>query len=340
MLNMSTFSNVNMDYSKLSYPGLNDRVTKSIAYSHNIFFAGELKDKKLKIDDSLYILDGKTDIRAVAFLRNFVAFRRSEKNPNGTFFSYTHDLKKRNRPYDAMDRIRVFVTAIRIFTTKRADALYDFSINDPKKKEYYLPFDLSTREDDFYYNVNTSVIESREDFNTVKKIHKKLLEAKLEKTMHYSKLHNATEFFRHAYDEHWTLLKTTLFFTALESLFSDSSKSEVTEKIALRTAYLLYPKDSDKRKEVYIFIKRGYEIRSLFVHGSDTETGINKIMSRFEKERAVDHYDFYHDFIDELHIMVCQCLRSIFLDDELFNFFNTEKYKNNQEQQFYSNLVL
>lgn len=330
----------NFNYSELNYPGLDDKVKKTIVYSHNVFFADELKNKKLKVDESLAVLDGKTDTQAVAFLRQFVAYRRKERNPNGTFFSYIHDPRKRNRPYDAMDRVRVFITAVRIFTGKRADALYDFSINDSKKKEYYLPFDLSPDRYDFHNYRNTSVIRNRKDFNTIKKIHKKLIEAKLEKNFHYSKLYNATEFFRHAYDEHWTLLKTTLFFTALESLFSDSSKSEVTEKIAVRTAYLLYPKDTVKRKEVYIFIKRGYKIRSLFVHGSNTETGINKIMKRFEKERGVEYYGFDHDFIEDLHMLVCQCLKRILLEDVFFDFFNAEKHKDNDEEKFYTNLVL
>lgn len=330
----------NINYSELKYPGLDDSVTKSIAYSHNVFFTDELRNKKLKVDESLTILDDKADIHSTAFLKQFVADRRRERNPSGTFVSYVHDPKKRNRPYDAMDRVRVFITAIRIFTEKRADALYDFSINNAKKREYYLPFDLNTDKVDFHGHRNTSVIRSKKDFNTIKRIHRKLIEAKLEKTMHYSKLYNALEFFRHAYDEHWTLLKTTLFFTALESLFSDSSKSEVAEKIAVRTAYLLYPKDSRKRKEVYIFIKRGYEIRSLFVHGSNTETGVNRIMKKFEKERGVEYYGFHHNFIDELHVLVCQSFKRILLDKFLFNFFNTEKHKDNEEQQFYANLVL
>jgi hypothetical protein len=329
-----------MDYTKLSYPGLDDKVTKSIAYSHNVFFVDELKNKKLKVDESLIVLDDKADNQAVAFLKQFVADRRDERNPNGTFFSYVHDLRKKNRPYDAMDRVRVFITAIRIFTGKRADALYDFSINDAKKKEYYLPFDLSPDRYDFYNYRNISVIKSRRDFNVIKKIHKRLIEAKLEKSMHYSKLYNATEFFRHAYEEHWTLLKTTLFFTALESLFSDSSKSEVTEKIAIRTSYLLYPKDSTKRKEIYTFIKRGYEIRSLFVHGSNTQVGVNKIMKRFADEKGVDYYGFDDDFIEDLNKIICGCLMKCYLNESFFLFFTKEKYKEQEEQVFYRDLVL
>lgn len=330
-----------MDYSKLKYPRLlDDKVTKNISYAHNVFFKDELKNKKLKIDESLTVLNDSTDISAVSFLKYFISNKRSEVNPNGTFFGFTHDPIKRNRVFDAMDRVRIFITAVRIFTEKRADALYDFSIGDNRKKEYFLPFDLNTGRHDRYIGSDTSVIRTRKDFNLIKVIHKRLIEAKLEKSMHYSKLYNATEFFRHAYEEHWTLLKTTLFFTSLESLFSDSSKSEVTEKIAVRTAYLLHPKDSDKRKEVYIFIKRGYEIRSLFVHGSNTEAGINKIMKKFEKEKGLDYYSFHNNFIDDLNHIVCSCLKKCYLHKPYFEFFIKEKYKEQEELVFYRDLVL
>jgi hypothetical protein len=330
-----------MDYSKLNYPSLlDDTVTKTIAYSHNVFFTDELKNKKLKIDGSLTLLNDKAEIQAVSFLKQFVSERRGESNLNGTFFCFVHDIKKRNRAYDAMDRVRVFIAAVRIFTENRADALYDFSIGDIKKKEYFLPFDLNAGDYDTYNFRDTSVIRTKKDFNVIKTIHKKLIEAKLEKSMHYSKLYNATEFFRHAYDEHWTLLKTTLFFTSLESLFSDSSKSEVTEKIAVRTAYLLHPKDSLKRKEVYTFIKRGYEIRSLFVHGSNTEARVNKIMNRFAKEKGIDYYGFHDDFLKDLNSIVCGCLRRCYLHEPYFHFFTNEKYKEQEEQAFYSDIVL
>lgn len=329
-----------MDDPKLSYPGLDDIVVKTVGYSHNFFLRGELKNKKLKIDDFLTVLDDKTDIRAVSYLKKFVSEARKESDTSGTFFSFVHDPKKSNRPYDAMDRIRVFATAVRIFTGMRADALYDFSIKDIKKKIYFLPFDLTGGRYDPYGRRKTSVISSKADFNTIKKIHANLIKAKIEKTLHYSKLYNATEFFRHGYEEHWTLLKTTLFFTALESLFSDSSKSEVTEKISVRTAYLLYPKDSTKRKEVYTFIKRGYEIRSLFVHGSNTEAGVNKIMKKFEKDKGSDNYSFHLDFIEDLHQLVCDCLKECYLNNDFFLFFTKEKYKEQEEQSFYRDLVL
>jgi hypothetical protein len=329
-----------MDYSDLDFPKLNDVVVKEVAYSHNIFFKDKLNNKKLKIDDNLLILDNKTEVGAVQFLSDFVLESKSDRYIRGSFFLFTHDGKTKKRFYGAMDRVRMFVTAIRIFTEKRADANFEFSIKDSKKREYYRPFDLRSEKYDRHEFTNFSVISSKKDFNVIKKLHKRLGESNFEQVIYYSKLYNAVKFFNHAYNEDWTLLKNTLLFTSLESLFSDSSKTEVTEKIAIRTAYLLHPKDSAKRKEVYVFIKRGYEIRSLFVHGSNTETGINKIMKKFEKERGVDHYDFHHDFIDELHVLVCQCLKKSLLDETCFNFFSTEKHKDNAEQQFYTNLVL
>jgi hypothetical protein len=66
-----------MDYSKLNYPSLlDDTVTKTIAYSHNVFFTDELKNKKLKIDGSLTLLNDKAEIQAVSFLKQFVSERR------------------------------------------------------------------------------------------------------------------------------------------------------------------------------------------------------------------------------------------------------------------------
>jgi len=329
-----------MDYSKLNYPSLDDIVVKEVAYSSNIFFKDKLNNKKLKIDDNLVILDNKSEVGAVKFLSDFVQESKSNRYIQGSFFLFTHDGKSKKRFYSAMDRVRMFVTATRIFTQKRANADFEFSIRDSKKKDFFRPFDLRSEKYDRHEFTNFSVVSSKKDFNIIKKLHKKLADSNFEQVTYYSKLYNAVKFFNHAYSEDWTLLKNTLLFTSLESLFSDSSKSEVTEKISVRTAYLLYPKDSDKRKETYIFIKRGYEIRSLFIHGSNTETGINKIMKKFEKERGVDHYDFYHDFIDELHILVCQCLKKALLDESYFNFFSTEKHKDSAEQQFYTNLVL
>ncbi len=329
-----------MDYENLNYPGFDDDVTKNISYSHNVRFTGDLANKRLKIDKNLSLLDNKVESRAVLFLRRFISHKRNDRNPYGSFFLYVHDPKSGKRAYDAMDRMRLFLTAVRIYTGKNADSYFDFSIKSSKKGEYYLPFDLRTNGYDPDESRNHSVLDNKKDFNIIKKIHKRLGEAGIEKTIHYSKLYNAVKFFNHAYDQRWTLLKTTLLFTSLESLFSDSSKSEVTEKIAIRTAYLLYPKNSSKRKEIYTFIKRGYEIRSAFVHGSDTDAEENRTMKKFEKEKGAGYYGFHHHFIEDLRIVVGDCLKRSILDDVMYSFFSKEKYKDQEEREFYCNLVL
>ena len=206
-----------MNYSELDYPGIEDKTTKNISYSHNLYFTDDLAGKSLKIDDNLRVLDSKTEINAVNFLSEFVLLSRNERSLQGTFFCFTRDLKKKKRHFDAHDRVRMFLTATRLFTGKKADSHFDVSIKNSQTRAYYRPFDSRTDKHDFDEYRNFSAIKTRKDFNVIRKIHFRLGSANFEKTLHYSKLYNAIKFFNHAYDEHWTLLRTTLFFTALES---------------------------------------------------------------------------------------------------------------------------
>ena len=220
------------------------------------------------------------------------------------------------------------------------DSDVSFSIESSSQKKYYLPFDLPRSEGGIYADRNKSHIDSRQELNTIKKIYERLGEANVSRTIYYSKLYNAVKFFNHSYNEHWTLLKTTLAFTALESLFSDSDKSEVSYKVALRTACFLFPKNAQKRADAFTFIRRGYEIRSLFVHGSDVEKQINKIMKKFETEKGVDWYDFHYHYVLGLSEIVSQCLLKVLLNKTYFDFFTKEKHKPDDEKKFFDNLVL
>jgi hypothetical protein len=56
----------------------------------------------------------------------------------------------------------------------------------------------------------------------------------------------------------------------LEALLSDSSKSELTHKLALRVAYLLGT-SFDDRKRFFKIVKKAYEIRSKLTHGEAAE---------------------------------------------------------------------
>lgn len=325
------------NFNELNYPGTDSVAVKHISYSHNLFFNDELSRKDIKIDDSLWIINGSKEKNGRNFLINFIKQKTRSIRISGSYFLYIYSGKRKNR-FEAEDCVRRFLTAVRIYKNKNCDSDIYFSIEDSLKKKYYKPYDL--RKDVLgFYDRNSSTISSRKELNTIKKIYKNLDEVKINDHLHYSKLHNAITFFNHSYDEHWTLLKTTLFFTSLESLFSDSQRSELTYKIALRTSYFLHPKDSEKRKEVFNFIKMGYEIRSYFVHGSNSEERINKLMKKYQIKKKVDWYGFHHHFIEDLQEIVVSCLRKILLDKKYIGFFAYDK-KDKEVNDFFDNLVM
>jgi len=324
----------------LIFPGLEGKVTKHISYVPNLSLGEVFLNKTIKIDDNLSIINGsEKEQDAILFLKKYLKITKKRDRFPGVYFIYKY-LDKPKWYFEAQSAALRFVTAIRIYKETRCDSEVEFPIEDSRKKKYYRPYDFTKDTHGIYMDKERSRIDSRKELIHIKKIYIKLGEANFSKTIYYSKLYNAVKFFNHSYDEHWILLKTTLAFTALESLFSDSSKSEVSFKIALRAAYFLYPKDSNKRKEVFNIVKRGYDIRSYFVHGSDTEKQINKIMKKFEKERGVDHYSFFHNFIFDLNGVVSKCLTKILTEEKYFNFFTKEKHLSDEEVSFFDDLVL
>lgn len=310
-----------MNLSGLNYPDKNSIVTKHISYSHNLFFDDHLLNKNIKIDEVLYIINGAGNKKAKRFLEKFIQQETKWNQIQGSYILYKYSNKKRGY-FEAEDCIMIFLTAIRVYKNTECNSNIHFSIKDSRKNEYYLPFHLkgSLRSN----ARNRTIISSRKELNKIKKIYFNLKKIKFEDYFNYSRLHNSVNFLNHAYNENWTLLKTTLLFISLESLFNGGG-SELTYKIALRTSYFLYPKNSLERKKVFEFLKKGYKIRSKFVHGTASEKEINKVMQQYATKKGISYYDFHHDFIEELQEIVASCLRSILLDEKYLILFTNAK---------------
>jgi hypothetical protein len=276
-------------------------------------------------------------MHALNFLKSFIKQEATSLRSGGTYFQYQYKPEKKSF-WEGQDSVRRFITAVRIYKNSRCDLDVWFSIENVLSKKYYRPFSY-TKSMDMYWK-NISIINDRAELNKVKLIAQRLEEAGISKTIHYSKLYNAVNFFNHSYEEDWTFLKTTLAFTSLESLFSDTDKADIVYKIALRTAYFVHPKDSVKRKEIFEFIKRGYDIRSHFIHGSDTQKQTDKIMKSLGDERGVENYFFHDEFINELFEIVTKCLSKALLNKMYFDFFSNIKLLPKEESAFYTKLVL
>lgn len=322
-------------YDDLNFPDHQAKAIKNLAYSHNLFLKDGLELKNLKIDDRLSIVNRTTEEKAVIFLAGFARHELRTSNLKGTFLLYKYGDK--HHSFEAEDRVRTFITAVRIFKNSWCSANFSFTIGEQRK--FYRPFNLTSQRDEIFYGRKNTSIRSQAELNKIKRIHRNLHLSGFENHLHYSKLSNATRFFNRSYEEVWTLMKTTLAFTALESLFSDSSKTEVTYKVALRTANFLHPKDFNKKLEVFNLIKRGYDIRSYFVHGSDVEKRIDKLMKTFEEEKDSDYW-FHVHFIDDLMNVASLCLQKILLDEKYFNFFSNTKINQKEEAEFYEKLSL
>lgn len=328
-----------INFEKLKYPDHDSKVVSNFSFVHNLFLQNNLKEKNIIIDDNLSIISKGKGIKYVSFLTNFLRTKRGINHISGTYFLYKYN-EKAKYYFEAQDRVRMFITAVRIFKNTKCDCQVNFSIQDSKNNKYYRPFDFFELNSDLFGTKGKSFIESRKEFSIIKKIYSKLKESKFDKNIYYSKIYNAVRFFNYSYNQQWTLLKTTLAITALESLFSDSDKSEITFKIAIRTAYFLYPNKPDERKEVFDFIKYAYSIRSHLVHGSNVEKHLANIEKKLHKKRGGDYYSFHLHFVNDLNNILTKCLAKALLNNKCFKFFNATKISSNEEIDFYDQIVL
>lgn len=344
MIDTKKFDNL-----KYSHLDLNSEIAKEIGYSHNLLFKGDLKNKNLKIDNQFSIITKNKEKKAISFLKEFINY---ENNTNlkikGTFFLYKYKKKVNTDPFEAQNRVLQFLTAVRIYKNKKCDSKIYFPIKNSTKSEYYRPLIFSKDIIDnsyidknlvFHIHENWSLIESRNDLNKIKIIDYRLGKAKINKHNYYSKLYNAVKFFNYGYEKKWILLKTTLFFIALESLFSDSEKNEITYKVSLRTSFFLYPNNPIKRRRVFNFIREGYSIRSYFVHGSNVKNKINKTMKKLKEDDDNEDYLFDHHFINELEKITSMCLSKILLNTEAFTFFSKEKLSSKEQTIFFDKII-
>ena len=301
----------------LTHRPIRSDITYSIGYSSNLLIDPTLfSDKDILINENITIFKNRSDNSLI--LENSIKENDPYiKNVKGTFITYKHPTPN-NHYFEAEDQIKSFETAIRIY--KNSACNFNPIIHF-EKENYYQPFFFDKKPTPYPHLEGVSIINSVDDLEKIKKICKKLEIAKIERNDIYSKIYNGVKFFNNSYDTGWLLLKTLFSFSLLESLFSDSDKNEITYKIALRTSYFLYPHEPIERLRVFKFIKRGYDVRSAFVHGADAQNRISVISKKFEKEKPQGSYSFYTDFPKELDFITSQCLSKILLSDDYFAFF-------------------
>ncbi len=322
----------------LKYPELGKKsITETYALLNYIKFSPNIKDTEIVFDEKLSLI--KTDFRD-----NVIKFYKKETQsledlysiPTWTYhlvYKYDKDEESYMRE---LDHFLPLVTSVRLITKKNCDLGIHFSINRSTTPiTFYKQFEGDHQ--DFHMKAqNSSFIENSKQFDTIKDLYKKLIKLKLYKPDEFSRLKNAVEFFNRANDTHWVLLKITMLFIALESLFSDT-KDEISYKIRIRTAFFLYPKSKDRRQEVFELLKIGYDIRSKFLHGSELNN--SKIQEKFKKLTGKDSYSILFDFPIDLYKIVNDVIFKILNNEEFYKFFSKNKTED-EDSKFFDSFIL
>lgn len=314
-----------------SYSPLETKLTDAFGIIAPLQISGEASNEIVPIDENLQLIRvfPNPDIQvAIEQSSNFGSTRPHK-------IQYKFEARRVEKTaFEASEAFDNFCVAIRILTGMRCETKVFLPVDGTT---VYKPFVFDFR--DFINDHRfTSKIDTKRDIEKVSQIYKRIRE--LELGRHHDnvgpRIKNAIRIFQASYHEHWYLLNITLLLVVLESLFTDSSKSEVSYKIALRTAFLLYPESPIDRKRVFNLIKVAYDIRSSFVHGthSDEKKAATKLAAVGLTDVSISY---------ALPQIICetvsQTLKTIILDDKLYQFFSS-KQKENVEATFFEDLVL
>ncbi|NCS98858.1 hypothetical protein GW764_01590 [Candidatus Parcubacteria bacterium] len=304
-----------------------DNLNKFYSWIPGLRLSDKIKDRNIKLEDGFFICSQEQHKTYRKIIGDYVKENFNVVNISSVvlYFKYPKD----NRYYFvAQDKVRRFLTSVKIFYNQNVDSILELSVCDNKDEKYFRIDNLSEHSDrqrelitDVYWRRNFIEIENEEYLKKIKKIYNNLGIADVENFNKYSPLHNSIKFYEHSYRERWALLKTMLLFVSLESILGE--KTEITYKISSRASYLLYPKNSKKRLEIFNFLKKVYGIRSSFAHGGNVETDIRKIEKQMKENKGVDYYGFHDDFVKDLESIVIGCLKIILLDKKLTELFSS-----------------
>jgi hypothetical protein len=332
-----------IDFGKLKYfDPLREEAYKSISLLFPVRLDDTTATSTITItDNGIEVADCSLEKDIAISLQNY--FKDSNALPVQPFLFVVNQFaspRKEHSGFELIERSRVLCLAISILTGKTCFEWATFQYNnavDPPL--YYEPVLFKNSMLEATYFDKPAVLSAKNDLESLRLIYGSLTQLGVwQYRNHSSKLLNAVRFYTHFNEDEWILQKIVFAFVVLESIFGDASKTEITEKVAIRTAYFLYPDNIDARHDVYSLLKIAYDCRSNFVHGSNIDE--TKINNKLRKLKQNIRYNLYFELPDELRDITSQVLRKIITNTSYFEFFSKEKFKDGEETNFYNELVL
>jgi len=321
----------------------NEKITKTLGYLKSFKFDFQGVASPLEIDRDVFLLPFDGNREDIKHLKQDWAdtgnlFKNIESY--GTFV--LHSLEKRrslNNIYESLNKFYNLSLAVRLLTRRRCDNFMSLSYDDSASPTIF--FDASRSGNDVYTDRDNLSYLGKGDLFRLKNILKAIEYNTIPDTIDpnkYSRLNNALRFYRIAYDTDWHLMKLILYFVVLESLFSDrDDHSDISYKVRIRSAYLLYPNTEDKvkREKVFEDLKHGYDIRSKFLHGDNVE----KEILHKKKIHKIGDYMYTTDYLSILNEITSSIFLKIFENNENLKFFSTAQ-NSSSDKIFFNALVL
>ena len=313
-----------------------DQMTHDSGLFKNLKLTGELAGKCLVIRNNKIILGDLEDEKvAVDFLRSNIHVYHPHSQ-SGTIVFYDYGSRRTQKAsFEGGNYFFELCKAVKILTKKRCKVAYSFSFDKSVLPiKFYRPYDFIRDDVEIIGFNNVSYLKSKTDLENLNIIFNHFVKLPIHNGINHNRLMNAVLNNDRAQDEYWIHLKITLFFIALESLFSDSEKAELSYKVSLRAASLLYPEDKKRKLEAFSFLKVAYDIRSKFLHGSKVDLSL---IGKKLKGKTDDYIISLH-LPEELNSIISDIIKKIVFDEELFQLFTDGNEKKISE--YFDKLVL
>ncbi len=338
--------NPNLD-SLEDFNTLDGEAYKSISILFPICLTGDTSPSTILVaDGGLKLVDSESEKSAFALFNSYFDHYVSPlKQYRLVVFNQFASPRKESGGFELIDRARTLGVAISILTGRVCFEAANFYYNDAANPPiYYKPFvhDELSFKDAMYYRTPATV-SLPSDFDALRLIYSNLTSLNIWRDdSPFSRLRNAIRFYTYFNDNEWVLQKIAFAFAILEGIFSDSN-TDITEKIAVRTAYFLCPDEVNKRHEMYGLLKIAYDCRSKFVHGSEVK--VADLEGKLRKLKQNDKYSLYFDLPNELRDITSQALRKILTDPTSYDLFSNNQNLSNEQRKkdetnFYNQLVL
>lgn len=303
---------------------LDFKANSIVCFIENLRFEAE----EFRIDSRIIVTSASKNSH-VAYLLKFIEKERGYR-ATGTFIVYDcGETSNRLNPFFGLDIGRGVATAARIVSGGQCQAVTSLFVEEIIGHETKYAYFGRPRP---FLGLDTlkKTIINQKNFSSFKNIFEGIITAR--DRSEFNVVQNALSWFDDSQISLIPYEKLTKIFIGLESLLTEG-ESEISYKIAIRAAALI-GRDSEDKKQIFSYMRKGYDIRSKYIHGGDVvKTADKKMKDLGENDffAILEFPDIIESYFRKILFWVCENKENLGI------FIN----KNNKERiELLDNLVL